>query len=204
LTVGWAYVLWLAVERRDDYKKMYPAVRIPLQIFQTAAILEVLHAATGIVKSNVILTAFQVASRVFMVWGILEVSPPSTVSIGVPLLLFAWCVTEIIRYGYYFLNLVGLAQIIVWFRYTLFIALYPIGVSGELICLYNSLAHVRDKRIFYYSMPNKLNVAFDYQYALICIALSYVPIFPHLYLHMFAQRRKIIGGGSSAPKAKAQ
>jgi len=204
LTVGWAYVLWLTFEKRDDYKKIYPVVRIPLQIFQTAAVMEILHAAIGIVKSNVILTTFQVFSRVFMVWGVLEISPPSTVSIGVPLLLFAWCVTEIIRYGYYFLNLVGLAQLIVWFRYTLFIILYPIGVSGELICVYHSLALVRDKRIWSYSMPNMFNFAFDYHYALIGIVLMYIPIFPKLYLHMFAQRRKILGGESAAKKAKAQ
>jgi len=204
LTVGWAYVLWLTIEKRNDYKKIYPVVRLPLQIFQTAAVLGIIHAAIGIVKSNVILTTFQVFSRVFVVWGVLEISPPSTVSIGVPLLLFAWCVTEIIRYGYYFLNLVGLSQLIVWFRYTLFIALYPIGVSGELICVYNALGHVRDKRIFTYAMPNKLNFAFDYHYALIGIALMYIPIFPQLYLHMFAQRKKVLGGDSSAKKTKAQ
>lgn len=28
--------------------------------------------------------------------------------------------------------------------------------------------------------------------------IGYIPIFPHLYLHMFAQRKKILGGGSSA------
>ena len=41
LTVGWAYVLWLSFQKRDDYKKMYSFVRIPLQIFQTAAVMEV-------------------------------------------------------------------------------------------------------------------------------------------------------------------
>ncbi|CAL8113475.1 unnamed protein product [Orchesella dallaii] len=204
LTVGWAYVLFLTIQHRADYKKIYSNVRIPLQIFQTAAVLEILHAAIGIVKSNVILTTFQVFSRVFVVWCVLEVSPPSTVSIGVPLLLFAWCVTEIIRYGYYFLNLVGLAQLIVWFRYTLFIALYPIGVSGELLCMYNALSYVRDNRIWSYSMPNQINFVFDYHYVLIGIALLYIPIFPQLYLHMFAQRKKILGGGSTSKTVKSQ
>jgi len=112
---------------------------------------------------------------VFVLWGVLEISPPSTVSIGLPLLLFAWSITEIIRYGYYFLNLIGLSQLIVWFRYTLFIALYPIGVAGELTCLYYSLAHVQEKRIWTYSMPNKINFVFDYHLVLIGIALLYIP-----------------------------
>lgn len=41
LTVGWAYVLWLTFENRQNHKKMYPVVRLPLQIFQTAAVMEV-------------------------------------------------------------------------------------------------------------------------------------------------------------------
>jgi very-long-chain (3R)-3-hydroxyacyl-CoA dehydratase len=77
---------------------------------------QVLHAAIGIVKSNVLLTFFQVMSRVFVVWCVLEVCPPATTSIGFPLCMIAWDITEIIRYGYYFLNLIGLSQILVWLR----------------------------------------------------------------------------------------
>jgi len=148
LSLGWAYVLYLAIERRADHTKIWAAVEIPLKICQTAAVMEVcdfvknstlkistltcncflksifstfqiLHAAIGIVKSNVLLTFFQVFSRVYVVWCVLEISPPSTVSIGVPMLMFCWDITEIIRYGYYFFNLIGLPSILVWFRYRL-------------------------------------------------------------------------------------
>jgi very-long-chain (3R)-3-hydroxyacyl-CoA dehydratase len=199
LTLSWICVLWLGVVKyseTNEWTKLWPTVEKPLKIAQTLAVLEIVHAIIRIVPSNVFLTFFQVFSRVFVLWGVLNLSPPSQVSVGVPLLLLAWSITEIIRYGYYVLHLVGLASIIQWFRYTLFIALYPIGVSGELLCIYASLEYVRQKQILAIRMPNQFNVAFDYHYALIGIMLSYIPIFPQLYLHMFAQRRKILGGGS--------
>jgi len=200
LSVGWAYILYLTHTQRADTSKMWYHVQFPLKIFQTAAILEVLHAATGIVKSNVFLTFFQVLSRVFVLWCVLDISPPSQVCIGVPMLLIAWCITEIIRYGYYFLNIIGMAQIIVYLRYTLFIALYPIGVTGELLCIYASLPYVNNHNIWSIEMPNALNFSFNFYYILVMSMLMYIPIFPQLYLHMFAQRRKIIGGGSSSKK----
>jgi hypothetical protein len=52
------------------YRAVLQAVEIPLKISQTAAIMEVIHAATGIVKSPVGITAMQVASRLWCLWGI--------------------------------------------------------------------------------------------------------------------------------------
>lgn len=48
---------------------------LALQITQTVAILEVVHAAVGLVRSPVFTTAQQVASRIFVVWGILTATP---------------------------------------------------------------------------------------------------------------------------------
>lgn len=42
---------------------------------QTGALLEVLHAALGWVRSSPVTVAMQVASRIFMVWGIVETRP---------------------------------------------------------------------------------------------------------------------------------
>ena len=43
-------------------------------------------------------------------------------------------------------------------------------------------------------MPNSLNMTFNFYYVLIAIMLSYIPLFPQLYFHMIAQRKKVIGG----------
>ena len=99
-TLGWTYIMAVGVRAYCDApEKLYSAVELPLQIFQTLAVLEVVHALVGFVRSNVFVTAFQVASRVFLVWPILAAFTDTQSSIGFPMLLAAWTVTEIIRYG---------------------------------------------------------------------------------------------------------
>ena len=82
------------------------------QIFQTGALLEVLHSAVGLVgggrlirtssflqvQSPVMVTAQQVGNRIYMTWVILALFPPAQTSLGFPLLLTAWTITEIIRW----------------------------------------------------------------------------------------------------------
>ena len=88
-----------------------------MELFQTLAVLEILHAAVGLVRSNVVLTAFQVFSRVFVTWAIVWAFPEAQMSRGYPLHLLAWCITEIIRYSFYAFNLMGMnPYIIVWLR----------------------------------------------------------------------------------------
>ncbi|KDR16829.1 Protein-tyrosine phosphatase-like member B [Zootermopsis nevadensis] len=167
-------------------------------IFQNAAALEIVHAATNIVPSNVLITVFQVFSRVLVVCGVLLPTPTGPDSSGLPLALLAWSITEVIRYLYYALNLLGaVPYLLVWCRYTFFIALYPIGVMGELLCLHAAQAYVGSKKLWSLEMPNKLNLTFSYHYFLLFIMFLYIPLFPQLYLHMFAQRRKLISGGTS-------
>lgn len=79
-------------------------------------------------------------------------------------------------------------------RYTTFIALYPIGVTGELLCFYWAQMHVRESKQWSVEMPNSYNFTFSYFYFLWGVMLSYIPLFPQMYLHMFAQRKKILGG----------
>lgn len=49
-------------------KNLYKNNEFLLQIFQTAALLEVVHAAIGIVRSNPFLVFVQVLSRLAVVW----------------------------------------------------------------------------------------------------------------------------------------
>jgi len=196
-TVGWSYIMATGtrsyLDNNGSPAKLYSAVESPLQIFQTLAVLEVVHAALGLVRSNVFVTAFQVASRVFLVWPILAAFAVTHSSLGFPMLLAAWTLTEMIRYGYYSANLMGLqASPLVFLRYTLFIALYPLGVTGELLCIYAAADQAGQTGRWSYPMPNKFNFAFSFQFFLFLVMLSYIPIFPQLYLHMFAQRKKVL------------
>lgn len=159
---------------------------------------QVVHAAIGLVKSNPILTTFQVLSRVAVVSLVLLATPENYAasSLGLPLALLAWSITEIIRYLYYLTNLIEFVPyLLTWLRYTLFIVLYPIGVTGELLCTYSAAQYgATNPQALDSIFPNTWNYA--YYYTIIVIMLTYIPCFPMLYFHMVGQRRKILGGSS--------
>jgi hypothetical protein len=59
--------------------------------------------------------------------------------------------------------------------YTFFTVLYPVGVTGELLCLYAAQSYVASKKLWSLEMPNKLNVTFSYYYVLLFTMLLYIP-----------------------------
>ncbi|XP_060006453.1 very-long-chain (3R)-3-hydroxyacyl-CoA dehydratase 2 isoform X2 [Lagenorhynchus albirostris] len=147
----------------------------------------------GIVPSSVVLTSFQVMSRVFLIWAVTHSVKEVQSEDSVLLFVIAWTITEIIRYSFYTFSLLNhLPYLIKWARYTLFIVLYPMGVSGELLTIYAALPFVRQSGLYSISLPNKYNFSFDYYAFLILIMISYIPIFPQLYFHMIHQRRKVL------------
>ncbi|EPQ11985.1 3-hydroxyacyl-CoA dehydratase 2 [Myotis brandtii] len=153
----------------------------------------ILHCAIGIVPSSVVLTSFQVMSRVFLIWAVTHSVKEVQSEDSVLLFVIAWTITEIIRYSFYTFSLLNhLPYLIKWARYTLFIVLYPMGVSGELLTIYAALPFVRQAGLYSISLPNKYNFSFDYYAFLILIMISYIPLFPQLYFHMIHQRRKVL------------
>ena len=117
-------------------------------------------------------------------------------------MLLAWTLTEIVRYAFYALSVIDLkVGVVTWLRYSLFIVLYPLGVSSELLVLYSAMPAIKTSSFLCLTLPNRFNATFSLYYALILFALLYIPMFPQLYLHVFAQRRKVLGG---AQKQKDQ
>lgn len=76
-------------------------------LVQSAAVLEIVHAAVGFVKSPVPTTAIQVASRLWLVWGISERFSQSATSPFYASMVFAWSLTECVRYPFYANALMG-------------------------------------------------------------------------------------------------
>ena len=65
-TAGWSYLLYQTVSHLAAGKSIYSLYEVTsrtLQVFQTAALLEILHAVLGLVRSSVQVTAQQVWSR---------------------------------------------------------------------------------------------------------------------------------------------
>ncbi|XP_026726074.1 very-long-chain (3R)-3-hydroxyacyl-CoA dehydratase hpo-8-like [Trichoplusia ni] len=203
-TLGWSYMLLQTLTHfldRGSLETFWPLIKPTVVIFQNAAVLEVIHAVIGLVPSGVMVVLPQVYSRVFLVCGCLLATHSATISPGLPLCILAWSITEIIRYAYYTLNLINaVPQTLLFFRYSTFLILYPIGITGELLCMYHSLDEIAEKQLFTISMPNAWNVAFNYYYFLVFYMFLYIPIFPFLYGHMLAQRRKMLGKDAKKTK----
>lgn len=208
-TVGWSYIFYQLVAYytfdKGNGQTLWEYLGNAVIFFQNAAALEIIHAATRLVPSNPVITTAQVMSRVIVVCGIVMATPTGKTSPGLPLALLAWSITEIIRYGYYALNLLGSAPyFIIFLRYTTFIVLYPIGVTGEMLCVYWAQSYVRKTKMWSIQMLNAFNFTFSYYFVLWVLLGLYIPLFIPMYMHMFAQRRKILGGGSQPAKKKVK
>lgn len=156
-----------------------------LAIAQGLAIFEITNSILGIAGANWLLTTMQVFSR-FLIAGLLLWIPFDTILeidatlpiTGFALISIAWSVTEIVRALFYLTDLLNTSvKAIVFARYTFFIFLYPIGITGEFLVMYDFWKW-REFAI------EPLNII------LALIALSYFVFFPKLYGHMWKQRKK--------------
>ncbi|MCF8278717.1 MAG: protein tyrosine phosphatase-like domain-containing protein [Flavobacteriales bacterium] len=155
---------------------------ILLSIAQGLAVFEIMNAIIGIAGANWLLTAAQVFSRLLIVfiinWIPAEVLTERGILSGFAIVTIAWSVTEIVRALYYLTDLYKKEiPAITFSRYTFFIFLYPLGVTGEFLVMYS----------FWEWRAFELNII---NLALAGVALSYFVFFPKLYGHMWKQRKK--------------
>ena len=82
----------------------------------------------------------QVSSRLLLVWGVVDNYPTATSSSPFySSMLLAWSTTEIIRYTYFMLNLVGIVPgLLTWLRYNTFYVLYPVGITSEMLLIFKA------------------------------------------------------------------
>lgn len=62
-----------------------------------------------------------------------------------------------------------------FFRYTFFYVLYPVGVTGELLCFYAAQKFVKQHHLWSMDLPNVANFTFSYHYFQLAIMASYLP-----------------------------
>ncbi|KAH9664365.1 Very-long-chain (3R)-3-hydroxyacyl-CoA dehydratase PASTICCINO 2A [Citrus sinensis] len=193
---GWAQVLYLALKTLNEsgHENVYKAVERPLQLAQTAAVLEILHGLLGLVRSPITATLPQISSRLYVTWGILWSFPQTQNHILVSSLVISWSLTEIIRYSFFGMKeALGFAPSwLLWLRYSTFLLLYPSGITSEVGLIYTALPYIKESEKYCLRMPNKWNFSFDYFYAAILVLGFYVPGSPHMYTYMLGQRKKAL------------
>lgn len=157
-------------------------------LVQSLAIMEVVHAAIGWVRSPVPTTALQVASRLFMVWGVTERFSSAWTSPFYASMVLAWAITECIRYPFYANQLLGTeGRGLLWARYTTFYLLYPIGAGSEAMCILSTLPN---------SWPWTNARAWDLRsYIFAGLFVIWWPGLYVMYTYMIKQRKKAIGKG---------
>ncbi|KAI8810737.1 tyrosine phosphatase-like protein [Cladochytrium replicatum] len=196
--VGWANAQWLLVDSLSntggDFSKSYEASGWLVTVVQTCAILEVLHSALGFVRSPIMTTLMQIFSRLLLVWGVLHIYDDQSIR-GHPAyttMVIAWTITEMVRYSYYGLNLVGeVPSILLWCRYNFFWVLYPLGAGSEWILLMKARhgAYQLGGSILYWLY--------------VIQGVVYFPGFYILYTHMIKQRQSYVSKPSAAKSKSA-
>jgi very-long-chain (3R)-3-hydroxyacyl-CoA dehydratase len=190
-----AFIFWLAyliVFAGSGFMLSRPGL-ILLNIAQGLALLEILHTIFKWVKSPVLSTAAQVFSRILVVvlidYFTYSYGPlwPITKN-GILIVTIAWGITELVRYSFYLLSLFDKQpKWLLWMRYTFFIVLYPLGVTGEWLIIITPLFMFFSLRL--------------YTVMLVVLAISYLYYFPVLYMYMWKQRKARLGPIPSQYKA---
>ena len=202
---GWLYVLFLFGSHFAAGRPaagVYAALARPLQAVQTAAALEVLHAAAGLVRSSPATAAVQVASRLVVLWGAGVASPAAAASPWAALMVAAWGASEPPRYAFYLYGLAGARPpaALTWVRYSAFLLLYPAGITGEIGCVWTAMRDAPAAAALSLRLPNAHNVVYDHAWVLAGLLLLYVPGSPYMIGHMVRQRKQVLGGGKGAAK----
>lgn len=160
-----------------------------LWFFQIYALTEVVHASKKWVQASPLYCFLQTAARIlilFFSYALLLASvfkPFPWINEIVLLMLTAWCIAEIIRYGYYVSNL--MEKEFIWLtrlRYSAFILLYPLGAACECYILY---------LVFHHETILWIKIF------IVVTIILYVLFFPKLYLHLIQQRKKKLNHNNS-------
>lgn len=129
------------LEQHGSLSAIFAQVFPLLALTQSLAALEIVHSLVGLVRAPVVTTAMQVASRFLVVWGVMfafhegsDYTPEGAGILGAAArdtqygdygflgCMFAWGITECIRYGFFAMQLagVGVPGFWLWLRYVFF------------------------------------------------------------------------------------
>ncbi|KAF8554180.1 PTPLA-domain-containing protein [Imleria badia] len=183
--VGWAVVLALtvaAITATGNIGPTYAQSWSVLAPVQSLAALEVVHVALALVRSPLPTTLMQVSSRLILVWAIVARFPSTHASPIYTTMVLAWSLTEVPRYSYYALGLLGIhpPPWLTWLRYSTFYLLYPLGAGSEALLAFSTISEWHA----IWSIEDWLKAA---------MVLIWIPGLYVMYTHMMRTRTKVLG-----------
>ena len=143
--------------------------------------MEVVHAIVGLVPSPWFTVLMQVASRILVVWGYTRPFEACQQDWSLYLTVICWSLAEIPRYIFYiynqFMDSMATPYPLFWLRYSLFIVLYPCGITGEMLQTYAFWREARSDNVMA-------------TYATYAVWVTYVLFSPSMVLNMWKNRGK--------------
>lgn len=189
---AWSYVFLLAVTNvcpftlKDTLAKVYDIPNLaPVLIYvQCAAMLEIVHALIGLVRSPVVTTFMQVSSRIAAIVAIVN-SRDAQTQWGAGVMVISWATVEIVRYAFYVSALTQkkVPYPLFWLRYSLFAILYPSGIMGELSVF---LAASKDEGFLGLLGEGSETLVY---YLIMALPVIYMPGSPVMIMNMVGNRK---------------
>jgi very-long-chain (3R)-3-hydroxyacyl-CoA dehydratase len=164
-----------------------------LPITQTLALVEILHAAAGLVRASPVTTAIQVVGKNLVVWTVMVAFPELVVgrdrrgAVGVwPFLgcVIFWGVSEVLRYGYFVVLLItgDTPSWLKWLRYVHRLV-FAGDWEGKLMCCNRYSAFIvlyppgliSEAWLVYLALTQTAAVSLPYRIYLLLGFLTYIP-----------------------------
>ncbi|KAL4073940.1 PTPLA-domain-containing protein [Scleroderma citrinum] len=220
--IGWAVVLWLTLSvlasqsgtpiwdsATNDLSRTLLSLVAPwippsysaswwvVAPVQSLAALEVFHVLFGLVRSPLLTTLLQVTSRLILVWLIVARFPSTHLNPFYTTMVLAWSLTEVLRYTYYTLSLMGarVPHALTWLRYTTFYVLYPLGAGSEALVVLSTIPEWKHGQYVKWGLEDWLKAG---------QVLLWIPGLWVMYTHMMQTRRKVLGRGSRQSRSKSK
>ncbi|EZG65033.1 putative protein tyrosine phosphatase [Gregarina niphandrodes] len=185
----------------NNRRRWYDKVGFLVSLATALPILEVVHAAIGLVRSDAVTTFMQVASRMHVSFFIWRLLPVTHLMASTALVITAWTLSEFCRYPFYIFQLIrkDVPYCLKWLRYSAFLVLYPLGILGEVLTMVKAVDLFKTSKFEHWPvpMPNRMNFELNLSYVYMWVLLLYVPGSVHMYSHMCLQRKKALKGCTS-------
>lgn len=178
----------------------YQYVGNAMKFFQLLQFLEVMHPIFGYTRNSVLVPFMQTTGRGFILFVMIEAEERIQTKPVVFYLFLVWSLIEVVRYPYYFLNLIlddrtkvkaFYFRWITWLRYSIWIPLYPLGVLCEGLVIIRNIVYFEETRKFDLDMPNPYN--FTWNMVLFLKSYLLLLIIPGIFFmmkHMAKERSK--------------
>uniref|UniRef100_A0A3Q3DGA3 Very-long-chain (3R)-3-hydroxyacyl-CoA dehydratase n=1 Tax=Hippocampus comes TaxID=109280 RepID=A0A3Q3DGA3_HIPCM len=192
LGFSWIFVnMTIRLLKFDSFYDTFHTISSVMFFCQILAVVEVLNAAFGLVRTSVTPNLIQLFGRnfvLFVIFGCLEEMQNKPVVFFV---FYLWSAIEIFRYPFYMLGCFNTEwKILTWLRYSLWMPLYPLGALAEAVAVAQSIPIFDKTNLFSIPLPRALGTSLSFSNVLrVHLVLMFLGLFLN-FRHLYKQRQR--------------